>query len=360
MSEGTKALDVSLRVKQLIKEVDLSESDQALAERCLRQLEEPLRLTVFGTDAKHAISLVNLMVGQSLVSPSIPHARILLGHDKVAHARLHFGDGTQKRVDEADFPSMFDDNPSKVRIFADLPVLKKLSILVAVDSDPETLCMDYDKALLAADIALWAGAVFSKPMERVWQSLPDKLRDHSYLVLSPRMDIASWKGIQEEFGEVLLVDPRRAQEAKKGRNGVDKAAFKDAGGTQIVRTIKKEIDAFMQSALDAGEVLLMRYADQFDTVEEPLVREATAAFETTRKLTLVRSDDDAVGATSSIIKKPPGRVNSMSLREKIQSEPQVLKNMPRTQSRPNSKPAPKLRTRSRRSRPPATPWSLDL
>ena len=255
MSDDNRALETSLRLKHLIEDVELSRADKALAERCMRRLAQPLRVTVFGTDPRHAISLINLMIGQPVVSPSIQRARIQFLYGETAHARLQFRDGSQTRLEGSEFRRLFDDNPSRVRIYVDLPVLKKLSILVAAESNPAALCEDSDKTLPPADIAIWAGAELTTKMVEVWNNVPDRLRDHSYLVLSPDMDMSSWKSIAQEFVEIMRVDPRRAQEAKQAEGGVDKDAFREAGGTKIVKTIKKEIELLTQSAFDAADVL---------------------------------------------------------------------------------------------------------
>ena len=201
MAEDNKVQDTTHRLKRLVESAELSRTDRVLAEQCLRRLEQPLRLSVFGTDPRHAISLINLMIGQPVVSPSIKRARIQFLYSEKAHARLQMRDGTQEKIPGSEFRRLFEGNPARVRIYIDLPVLKKLSILVAAESDPEKLCEDVDKTLPAADIALWAGAELSATLSDVWENVPDRLRDHSYLVLSPKMEFQSWKGIAQETAE---------------------------------------------------------------------------------------------------------------------------------------------------------------
>ena len=227
------------------------------------------------------------------------------------------------------------------------------------------LCVDTDKILPPADISLWTGDELSIPILEAWRSIPDRLRDHSYLVLSPTMDMESWKSIAQEFVEIMRVDPRRAQEAKENPDGVDKAEFKSSGGAQLVKSIKKEIDVLLQSSLDASEVLFARYGDEAD--EEPPMPPAN-----------VRTDRPA-DLTDEIIERivsrpmrdgaysvPLGKLASRSrLLGKPTPQPKVtsrtvsmaIKNMPKT--RPVSKSGPKPRGR-RRSGPGATPWSLGL
>lgn len=376
--------ETAVRLRNLVECVELSQVDGVLAERCLRRLEHPLRLTVFGTNPAHAISLVNLMVGKPVVTPSISRARVQLLHSKTDYARVQLRDGTQKRIEGSNFSDLFEERPSKVRICTDLPVLKKLSILVATEKSAKSLCADAEKTIPAADITLWAGDAFTSPMDEVWQNVPDRLRDHSYLVLSPEMESDTWVEVADEFAGVLQVDPIGAQEAKAAKGGIDKVAFKEAGGAGIVKTIKHELDVLVQSALDASEVLLMRYADELKESNTPKATETAtkaivdAAMPTEDDLgktdvSRKKNQDDASARVSSdpmqgrVFSVPLGKLNSRSrmLREaeeegrpvlKKRTVSLALKNMPKNTSRPASR----VRTKSRPTRPAATPWSLGL
>ena len=392
MIQNEAEKETALRLRRLIEKADLSRSDRYLAERCLRRIEHPLRMTLFGTDPGHAISLLNLMIGQAVVSPSIPRARIQFFHSEVPHARVQYRDGSQEKIQGSDFRKLFADNPTKVRIYIDLPVLKKLSIIVAAEPDAEALCSDIDKTLPGADISIWTGGPLGEPMRRIWQELPERLRDHSYLVPSPTMDMASWQDIQHEFVDTFPVDPRRAQEAKSRKGGVDKIAFKDAGGAQIVKTIKKEIEVLVRSALDTGEVLLARFADQIEAFEE-----APEELAPEKEDTIDAAEHEPIPEETATEPEPSpdpdidsiiDRVQTVPLRQQVYSVPlgklasrsrllstsghnvqakitqrtvsQAIKNMPKKVSRPVSKSLATRRVRSRKSRPSATPWSLGL
>ena len=331
------------------------------------------------------ISGVNTFDGLSKTRAKYgPRARVQFVYGDEIYARLQFRDGSQERVEGSDFKGLFDRQPSKVRIYANLPVLKKISILVAAEPDPNGLCFDAEKTLAAADIAVWTGENLSDPLREVWSKMPDRLRDHSYLALAPSVDLSSWEGIADEFVEVIRVDPRRAQEAKSAKGGVDKVAFKEAGGTQVGKTIKKEIDLLLQSANDAGESLLTRHADALES--NPLAELAKAPAPQVSddqpddfidaapspRAPVERPVDEAspVPSRNAEFSVPLGKVWSRSRMVKSPvdgSKPkitqrtvsQAIKNMPKVVSRPTSKSNTRKRVRSRLSRP-ATPWSLDI
>ncbi|MEO0915418.1 MAG: hypothetical protein AAFY31_00285 [Pseudomonadota bacterium] len=375
MSEDSQVLETAKRLKRLVEQVEISRADKVLAERCMRRLTQPLRLTVFGTDPGHAISLINLMIGQPVVSPSISRARIQFVHGDVAHARVQFRDGSQKRVEGSEFRRLFEENPTRVRIAVDLPVLRKLSILVAAEDDPVALCADFDKTVPSADISLWSGATLSPQLIEAWESAPDRLRDHSYLVLSPKMDFANWKEIAQEFVEVIRVDPRAAQTAKDNPDGVDKVAFKETGGAHVVKTIKKEIDILQQSAMDASEVLILRYINDLKAIEakerhnnRPTAPERAPPAAPKPQHAAPRPEAATPPRREQVYSVPLGKlasrsrlVNSPAAKVQATKAPRTvsmaIKNMPKNTSRPSPK---VVRVRSRKSGQAPTPWSLGL
>ncbi len=261
MSIDQTAESTAKRLKSFVRHTDLEDEDVSLAAQALRLLEQPLRMVVFGTDPKHAISLVNLMIGQALIPSNLPVANIRLKHSEEPHAKIQHQDGEKQLIQGDDFSAAFDGEPAKTQICVDLPVLKKSSILLVSQNDAVALHEDLERWLSAADIVLWAGGEPSLPIMELWRSMHEQLRSHSYLVLSQSADPEGWNDFASGFADVLHVDPRRAHAAKTRKDGVDKAAFKDAGGTQIVKTIKKEIELNVQFGVDAAEILFARHAD---------------------------------------------------------------------------------------------------
>lgn len=255
-------------LKQLLDGDRLSPNDRKLAQKCLRRLEQPLRLTVFGTDSAQAVWLLNLMVGQTLVSPTLTRARVQFVRSDEPFAQLEFSDGSRKRLQSDQFRSIFDHNPTRVRIGVDLPVLHKVSFMVVAESDTEALCADAEKTLWPSDVAIWAGSKPDERMKEVWANCPDLLRDHSYLAISPNDDLAAWGDMASEFIDTLVVDPRLALEAKNAVGGADKQMFRQAGGTDVVKAVKKEIDMLMRASTDTAEMILARFKEDAAS-EEP-------------------------------------------------------------------------------------------
>ena len=268
MIDEDSAKKIADRLSRLLSSDKLDSDERRTAMRCHRRLGRPLRVTIFGTNPKHAISLLNLLAGQPLVPPNQTQARIQIVHSETPTAEIQLRDGTRQELREDKFREIFVDNPQKVRIAVDLPVLKKVNFMVAANANPRDLCADAEQTLIPSDFVLWAGDALTDPVLEVWTKLPQRVRDHSYLVLPQSMDDASWDVISGEFVSVVHVDPRLAQAAKTNRNGADKEGFEQSGGKAIVKVVKKEIEVLRQSALDAAQIMLIRHDEDHDDMAE--------------------------------------------------------------------------------------------
>lgn len=324
-SDDNNKAEMVDELHRLMQSEVLSENDSNLAQQCLRRLTQPLRLTVFGTDPKQAMGLLNLMAGHQILPTAVRRARVQVVHSETTQGLLEMRDGTRRRLTPEDFETAFDDDPARVRIGLDLPVLKKVSFMVVADDQPAAICEEAS-ALRSSDIALWTGFSLTEGMKLVWSGCTEWLRDHSYLALSPLNDVEDWSAIQDEFVETLIIDPRLALHAKAGGNT---EAFKQAGGASLVKTIKKEIDVLSRAATDAAAVLLARYkadspenseeADQSEPTEDlseygnhyRLRRESRASFMTSTTRDAVPSQPNKkVGRRGSRI---PGKATPWSL-----------------------------------------------
>ncbi|MEM9969777.1 MAG: hypothetical protein AAF762_01575 [Pseudomonadota bacterium] len=322
MTENNDAENAALLLNELVAVDAFEEVDMPLVERCLRVLTQPLRVIVFGTDTKHAMALINLMVGKSLLPTSLARANIRLAHGDVTQAQVQFEDGRKGRVEENEFKGVLEQHPARTRITADLSVLNVLSILAITNKKPDELRADVEQSLPSADIAIWAGVEPDEPLLDLWQDAPEGLRDHGYLMLSQKMERHLWDGLEDDFVDVIQVDPRRAQEAKLRPGGVDKAVFKEAGGTAVVRALKREIDTLIQTALDGTELLLARYGISADGEGEDAAEAANSKLPPLQLTDEVPSPEPVENRVhSDETAKAINRVLSRPVRERVYSIP---------------------------------------
>lgn len=266
---GDIKTQTAARLAQALKSGRLSSSAEEMAGQCLKRLESPLRLTILGTNAAYANRLLNLIVGVKCVDPSAGHVTMQVLHNDRPAAVSIYPDESRKTFKDEDIVMAFDGNPSRVRVGYDLPSLKKISVLRVSADTTGGLAQSIRWSVMPSDVVLWCGSEFTEADEKIWAALPQRIRDHSYLI-QPLDGKASPEVLDDSgFVDLLRIDPRAAMAARERPGGVDKTSFKNAGGTALVRAVKKEIENSAQAALDAAQVILIRHAKELEGLPEP-------------------------------------------------------------------------------------------
>ena len=377
------------RLAQALKSGRLTSNSEEIAGQCLKRLESPLRLTVLGTNAKFVNQLLNLLVGARVVDPNAGHVTMQVLHNERPAAVAIYADESRKTFKDEDIVLAFDGTPSRVRVGYDLPSLKKVSFLRVSADDTAGLAKSIRWSVMPSDVVLWTGTTFNDLDAKMWAALPQRIRDHSYLV-QPLDGVASAETLRDSgFVDLLRIDPRAASAARERPGGVDKTSFKNAGGTALVRAVKKEIEISAQSALDAAQVILMRNAKQLEDLPEPTEEEleatskppensfdtpaedlpeppAVAPVEEQPALRVVASAERVVVPSRPSIEKQPVAVETPEQEtdaETNQPDPVVLQALNRVRTRQLN--AEKARAAQKadalaKQRQSATPWSLGL
>lgn len=375
---GDVKMQTAARLDQALKSGRLSSSAEEIAGQCLKRMESPLRLSVLGTNPIFTNRLLNMLVGSKVVDPNAGHVTMQVLHNDRPAAVAIYADETRKTYKDDEIALAFEGAPSRVRIGYDLPSLKKVSFLRVTADTTAGLAQSIRWSILPSDVVLWCGDEFGLEELSIWQALPQRIRDHSYLVQPLTGQVSADTLAESGFVDLLRIDPRAAMAARERPNGVDKTAFKNAGGTEIVRTIKKEIELSQQAALDAAQVILLRHANELEGLPEP------APFEPyTPQSTFEDTQAPAAKVASKSVTQPPLRVVSSSQHfdvskrppppqeqpsavtpvaeeTKDQPDPVVLKALNRVRSRQLN--AEKVRQAGARASQAqsATPWSLGL
>lgn len=262
MASETDSAELVDRLISLLSRVHLSDADENVAQQCARRLSQPLRLILLGSDSQHAVSLLGFLVGLDLRCPTVDRLRVQCVFSSEPFASVEYSDGTTRTMGGNRISDAFSEDPVRVKIGFDSAVLRKLSFMIAVDRDEQQLSAEIEQTLVASDIALFCGDALSAPMRALIGRLPDRLKHHSYLTLPPAKPLAEWQEVADDFAGTVQIDPRAAQAAKSAVGGVDKEAFRQAGGTAMVRAVKRELDVLQQAAVDAAQVLLTRHAEE--------------------------------------------------------------------------------------------------
>ena len=383
---GDMKTQTAARLAQALKSGRLTSNAEEMAGQCLKRLESPLRLTILGTNSTYANRLLNLVVGAKCVDPNAGHVTMQVLHNERPAAVSIYEDETRKTFKDDDIVLAFDGNPSRVRVGYDLPSLKKISVLRVSADTTAGLAQSIRWSVMPSDVVLWCGAAFGEADKKIWAALPQRIRDHSYLIQPLDGVITEEMMNASGFVDVLKLDPRAALAARERPGGVDKTSFKNAGGTALVRAMKKEIETSAQAALDAAQVILIRQAKQLEDLPEPTLEDLNAAKSTEPSFEQEPRPQAKAPApvTRPISEQPPLRVVSSSDRivvptrplnepqpvaveaakpetEHEPKDPAVLQALNRVRTRQlNAEKARAAQKAEELERQAATPWSLGM
>ncbi len=259
------------------------------AEKLLTRLETPVRLALMGMPQSGKSSLLNLLVGQNVLSDDfkLPTLELVYGDEERAICTLF--DGTKKTLDTVDLAQVTAQSPAFVQLQMPLAALKKISLLeVAAPSDPNALHRASQWAAKRCDIALWCTGGFTEDEQRVWSQMPDSIKDHALLMLT-RADLLQQQGTFDdiranitavatgEFNKILPIATRNAIAARAADGTVDKDMLRQSGGMALISAVLKQVDQGRRSALDLAEVLLLQNEAALADVDKVLAPHADEA-----------------------------------------------------------------------------------
>ena len=412
MTDETLVAETAERLRAALENNLLEATDVDLAKQCLSRLGGKVRVTVMGPRPDDATDLVNFLAGADLLPRKKGTYPVRVEQGSRTSAIATYRDDSTRVFEAGTLAEAFDGSPRFVRVRSEQKALTRMSVVRASASSALGLRQMVQFGETVTDICLWITDGLSEQEINLCSELPERIQHHMFLVIAPGHEGAEQIRARAEglFAEVIELDPLAASAARAAPSGVDKVAFRAAGGTDMVRTIKREIDLINQAALDAAQVLLMRLPEAktppaaaavaapekpapirlsdpqpvaaapvrpvrpVTAKPEPVARvvqrdqpaEATAKIPDARRAEPESTDDPAVesvyhelGMSLRLRKTRPVR---HLMPEDLEQAPGIDRHA--AQGEPTGRSFSRPRTQSRvRSRPtprPATPWSLNL
>ena len=237
----------------------LDEAAAKQARRCLERLGKPLRVTVFGSSASYASDLANILIGKRVLGTESESSLVRLLHNQSERARIIHNDNSQSSLRGPDVSNAFANSPRMVELGMDLPSLSKMTVVRAASDTINGLNGAIKWAVPKTDVAIWCTMSFTAYDLALWLDLPEHIRDRGYLVVRPGYTVGH--RCRELFRSVLQVDARAASAARSDAGDVNKAAFRGAGGTDLIKTMRREIELAERAASDAAYVLMKRHIE---------------------------------------------------------------------------------------------------
>lgn len=248
------------------------------AERLIERLERPARVALLGLPGSGKSSILNLLVGAMVVPETLRLPTIIVQHGDVSRMICTLTDGSTKILPGHGLADVLTIAPALVTLEMDLPALRVISML-EVSAGP----MEAEQKRAAtwaskrADIVIWCTTSYLPKEQAVWESLPDGVKDNSFMFLTKVDLLGSRDAAQamhdrvelragEEFRQILSISAKQARAAMPDGGPVNREMFRDSGASAVIGAIKTRVQSGRRADMDTAELLLARHVEATELV----------------------------------------------------------------------------------------------
>lgn len=248
------------------------------AERLIERLERPARIALLGLPGSGKSSILNLLVGATVVPETLRLPTIVVQHGQTARMLCTLTDGSTKFLAGSNLAEVLPLAPALVTLEMDLAALKVISLL-EVSAGP----MEAEQKRAAswaskrADIVIWCTTSYLPKEQVVWESLPDAVKDNSFMFLTKVDLLGSRQSASamhdrvelragEEFRQILSISAKEARAAMPPGGPVNRDLFRDSGATAVISAIKTRVQSGRRADMDTAELLLARHVEASELV----------------------------------------------------------------------------------------------
>lgn len=238
----------------------------------LARLKSPVSVVVMGPPGSGKSGIVNMLAGQTIAPDGVdlPVLEVVRG-PAPRTIRVH-QDGTREAVDGVALGADLPVGVVQVRVELPAPVLDGMSLTeIRVSGTYVERNAAVQWATERADMVLWCTESFGPVEQELWSTVPDALKDHSFLILT-KADQLLMKGklegriaklqsiVSEEFFSLFPVATLQAL-AARGTQGTGNAKlWKASGGKALTDAVLKQVETGRIADADNALVFLSRYA----------------------------------------------------------------------------------------------------
>ena len=306
---------IAIGLHRALESGSLPPEGRTIGQRLMTQLNRPTRVAVIGLAGSGKTSLVNMLLGASLMPDLKGVAAVGLSYGATARVQVVMADGTVRTGAGLADPSRIP--PGAMRVSQELPD-QRLKEWSFVEVSPSHSGPEQGQLLAwmakQSDIAIWCSEQFDDRERALWSHVPEHLKDHSFLALT-RADRLYMKGelagriarlqpvVSDEFLGLYPIATLQAAAARSAAAERNDPLWQSSGGKAFFEGIRQQVDQARMADLDHAYMLLERYKvalpDQSREVDSaPVVRQTAA---------------DAIikpAASAPSVKEPLGRKSS--------------------------------------------------
>lgn len=277
MIDSNPAGDVIALLSAAMDAPELPPRAREAGARLLERLTSPIRLVILGHPHSGKSQVLNLLAGETVVPDRARVPTLELVYGDTRRMTLCLSDGTEEPRDSIALDKVRRTDIELIRVEAPLPILKKISLLEVVsrgtaEDEKENVIWAAERA----DIVLWCSQEFTPAEQWLWSAMPDRLKDHGFLVLT-KADQLIRQGIlmqrikqledivAEEFHSLLPVATLQGIAARSGEDGTDEAALAASGAKALIASILRHVEQGRRADLDGALMFLNRFGSSIPT-----------------------------------------------------------------------------------------------
>lgn len=251
-----------------------------LASRQLhRRLSSPIRVAILGHPQSGKTELLNLIAGERILPPGnrLPTIELSYGEDHRAYVTA--ADGAEYEIAFDEIGSVDRADAGLLRIEVPLRILAQVTLTEVVSegtAEEERAAVQW--AAESADLALWCSQDFSMAEQWLWSTVPERLKDHGFLVLTKADELIRDGVLHDRIGELgdivaeqfhslIPVATLQGVESQNGAGGRDEAAFRGSGARALIDALIDHIEQGRRADMDAAMLLISRFAAQLEDAD---------------------------------------------------------------------------------------------
>jgi energy-coupling factor transporter ATP-binding protein EcfA2 len=240
-------------------------------QQLLQRLTSPIRVALLGHPGSGKSQLLNLIAGERLIPAGtrLPPVEVRFGRER--RMTLVGADGQEAEARPEDLGTIRHDAAALVRIEAPLPILSTLTLVeVGTAGTAEEERAGVQWAASRSDMVIWCSQAFTPAERWLWSAMPDRLKDHGFLVLTKADEliragtladrIAELDDIvAEEFHSLVPVATLQGLAALCGDKGTDRDALAASGAEALIAALLAHVEQGRRADLDAALLFLSRF-----------------------------------------------------------------------------------------------------
>lgn len=255
------------QLEDVLDQHDTSRRYQTLGVQLLSQLRKPIQISFIGFPNSGKTSLVKMMLGDIEVPHYVGTHVVELAYGAQPITIFKSPGAEAIRVDGICAPAP-NAAPSE-RVCLELPqqaLLLQSYAEITMSEDPEDQAALLDYAAKASTILVWCSETFGANEQQLWATLPEHIKDHSFLALT-MADRQMMKGeltnriaeleefVSEQFFGLYPVATLQAIMSRNG-TGAQPALWTHSGGAALYDAITRQVSLGRSEDVDRVKLLL--------------------------------------------------------------------------------------------------------